>query len=528
MKPVPPHHLLSAYLDGELSSAEREEVERLLAESPQARQELEELKHVGELLRQLPRQSLPGTFSSQVLDECLSDTGQFSTETLAEMPSVPSSASVKLGSKSSAAARRWRGFVGLGFTLAAGALVFALVLPDPAKDRSEVATNSPHAANDVDQNFSTSDQYADRGQDEGQELAMAPANEGSLEQRNEAHIPQVAENQFLRPTNEPTKPQELLGDAVASQPVPEALPRTLPAQTAETLGEGGESPGEEVRVVKVFVDDRQKGLDNLQALLQQQQILREEADTAKPGESAANRKDLKDVTTLAVYVETTQNQLENALKALESEPAFQQVKPEAPIAVAQLDSYLHPAVRSRMLSGFGAGGAALPEPATPAIQGFRAARTPQAEVADKVEKGVSAKSAETKQAESKPEKAPSKAPQPDAAPEKKAAPAARRMSVAGGSPALNKLRDGLPQANRPSADADDKETDQKSASRQKPLTLPKALLEQLQKATPEAETIAEKSKDRSNTPRGRSGKRVQVLFILVDQPQPASPANSGR
>jgi hypothetical protein len=57
---------LSAYLDGELSAARVQEVERLLAESPDARRTLDELRHVREQVRSLPRVRVPAELASAV------------------------------------------------------------------------------------------------------------------------------------------------------------------------------------------------------------------------------------------------------------------------------------------------------------------------------------------------------------------------------------------------------------------------------------------------------------------------------
>ena len=57
-----------AYLDGELTAAQRAEVEGLLEQSPAARQLLEELRALSGTLQALPRQRLPEDLSSRVLD----------------------------------------------------------------------------------------------------------------------------------------------------------------------------------------------------------------------------------------------------------------------------------------------------------------------------------------------------------------------------------------------------------------------------------------------------------------------------
>jgi anti-sigma factor RsiW len=58
--------LLSAYLDGELSSEEVREVDRLLAEHPQFQQRLAEFRALGRYLQQLPRQSLSHSAAARI------------------------------------------------------------------------------------------------------------------------------------------------------------------------------------------------------------------------------------------------------------------------------------------------------------------------------------------------------------------------------------------------------------------------------------------------------------------------------
>lgn len=59
--------LLTAYLDGEVSDAERAEVETLIAGDPAARQLFSELRQTSELVAGLPRSSVPGNFSENVV-----------------------------------------------------------------------------------------------------------------------------------------------------------------------------------------------------------------------------------------------------------------------------------------------------------------------------------------------------------------------------------------------------------------------------------------------------------------------------
>ena len=67
MNSIPDDELLSAYLDGELSEGERARVEQLLAEQPEARQLLDELRALSGGFEALPRHRLEADFASRVL-----------------------------------------------------------------------------------------------------------------------------------------------------------------------------------------------------------------------------------------------------------------------------------------------------------------------------------------------------------------------------------------------------------------------------------------------------------------------------
>lgn len=554
MKPVPPHHLLSAFLDGELSSEEREVVERLLAESPAARQELQELERVGDLLRQISPETLPRSFATEVLDVCLSDTGPFESETLAELSASSGPALVEPAKPSSnKRPLPWRSIAGLSFSLAAVALVLVLVLPDPAKEHStEIAANSPQAS----ENDELEPSGTNRSREEGQEIALAPPNGIEAEEFNGVNLPQPADDQVQRAIKEMQIARDQPMDAFASRPPANPVSPTLPGQGDAGQGSPGQRGGfqrtfpqlgEQVAVVKVFVGDRRQGLDHLQEFLQRQNIQRVETASGKPGESAKD--DLKDSEMVAVYVETTEVELNNALEKLQKELVVQQVKRETPIAMAELDLKVDPKARKRMLPGFGGGGGVKPQPTAPSPQGFQAARLPkpqpEAKVGNKpVEKSAAKKDREPKAkgpqklaAKPNPITKPEAAPKPEAASEGQPEPAkkapAPRIGVASASNALDKLRSPFPEANNlrtlDGNEMGDREADRRR-SRQKQLTLPKALLDRLQKKHLEAETTPETPRETSNTP-AQPGKRVQVLFILVDQPSktapPAGQSNTG-
>ncbi|HEV7221313.1 MAG TPA: zf-HC2 domain-containing protein, partial [Pirellulales bacterium] len=67
MNPIPDDELLSAYLDGELSEADRARAEQLLAEQPEARQLLEDLRALHGSFEGLPVHRLDQDFPARVL-----------------------------------------------------------------------------------------------------------------------------------------------------------------------------------------------------------------------------------------------------------------------------------------------------------------------------------------------------------------------------------------------------------------------------------------------------------------------------
>ncbi len=89
--------LLSAYLDGELSPAERAQVESQLAADPQARQLVEELRALSGAVRDLPRHTANGHFSQRVVQAALAaranQNGEVTAASLAGAPVSPNSVS---------------------------------------------------------------------------------------------------------------------------------------------------------------------------------------------------------------------------------------------------------------------------------------------------------------------------------------------------------------------------------------------------------------------------------------------------
>ena len=147
--------------------------------------------------------------------------------------------------------------------------------------------------------------------------------------------------------------------------------------------------GDKVAVVKLTVVDRQQGLRDLQVLLKRHHIIAD--DAAPPEEKEPQAKEggrLKNSSLLAVYVETSDNQLAAAMRELQKEGGVRQLTIDAPITVAQLDPLMtsgpqkFEAQRRNQMQPFSAAGAGVPglQSLKPQFN-MKAARTPKAEPA---------------------------------------------------------------------------------------------------------------------------------------------------
>jgi len=124
------HELLSAYLDNEVTSEERIEVEKALAESAEVRTSLESLRQVQARLQAIPRRTLPADFHERVLREV-------DRRTPDPTVSVPSSGT-----------RRWMGVAAIATTVAALVLVAVMVVSN-RPDSNIVENSNPDGTGNV-------------------------------------------------------------------------------------------------------------------------------------------------------------------------------------------------------------------------------------------------------------------------------------------------------------------------------------------------------------------------------------------
>lgn len=188
--------LLSAYLDGELTDAERALVEQLLAEDTDAQQTLAGLQSVSETLRKMPRATPGADLSEEVLERVQAER---STEPESVMP-------LPVG-------RSPRGWLWAGLTVAAALVIMVWMPEDQAKAPGDLAKRDAAAG----------DMRPEAVPAPGSSTPRTPAEMYAASEHAE---PEAAVDAFLA---EPT-------------PVPVARPRPL---TDNIAGE----PGEESRLL---------------------------------------------------------------------------------------------------------------------------------------------------------------------------------------------------------------------------------------------------------------------------------------
>ncbi len=297
-----------------------------------------------------------------------------------------------------------------------------------------------------------------------------------------------------------------------------------------------QSRQEQVAVVKLPVENRRQALQELQALLARHQITIANpvvADAAESPEREAGA--AKDAELFAVYVDASDDRLAAVLKNLQQQTAFEKLQMEAPLAVAQLDALAVPPPAAdfkgqfRKLpsgAGFGGGAGGL-KSLKPQV--MRTTRSPNFKPAIPDEKKPLAEPL-PQQSKKEPGKTAPEA-HKDKTPILQKAPAPR-IGIAKSS-ALPRLADGIPPAKKRDDNAKAKSAARRFGVRSLPADLPSTqrelrlsptvlneLRQQITNASPQKTENAKSQTEQPATPRPLPpGKRMQVLFILVDKPQ---------
>lgn len=292
--------VLSAYIDGELSPAEVLAVERWLKSSPQALQKLADFRRLSGLLQDLPQEELPEEFAGQVL-------AQAERQML-----LPAQRNVGVPS----VIRRVRFWaVSVGLPVAAACLLVAIQwnrngeapevadvlhkpLPKSAPGREEIASNAlpSKTGDDVRPMRAASAALADATDSE-----TAP-HEKSRQQdsRPPAITATDTASNGLESGTGTRRPEE-------SRPAGNDSVLTVLNQIKE-FNDSGKIP-----VVRIFVVDRQDGLEVLQVMLEGKNIARDEPSS--PSASRGHEESTSDKR--ALFVVASAGELTSALKSLE-------------------------------------------------------------------------------------------------------------------------------------------------------------------------------------------------------------------
>ena len=312
--PLPTDDLLSAFHDGEITSAERAAAEQRLATSADTRREFSEFNQISALLNELPRDRLPSEFPQQVLQ---------AIEREMLIPSRPIDSGDATRTQSS---RRWIGVAAV-LTSAAGLLLLVRALDDRAgrdvvKDQRLAGTqNIPSAPVGI---------VAESP------LPMAADNSAAFAGKSDLAAGAAGQNGVLAsaPTSTFTRARIAGGTAGDKFVLDQAALRT--ADVGEVVRAIQQTEGDEVAVVFLTVVDRQEGLNGLQLLLTKNRFTRSEDEATGKADRLSSPAGDADVMQ-AVLVKSNVAQLATALKQLSQEKYLQNLEVNQSVLLAELN-----------------------------------------------------------------------------------------------------------------------------------------------------------------------------------------------
>lgn len=253
MNGTPSNERLSAWLDNELSLDERAEVEKLLADSPELREELEELQRLSGHLQRLPVEKAPAGLHQAVMRS-------IERETLLSGDHLSSTDSSGVARRRSMRA----------MTTAAGvALAVGLGLWFSSDRGSDVAIVDPVGPEIVKAHQTRRDMQANRRESKNRLSVELPTRQFEID-RSE------------------------LGEADIGDII-EAVRRD----------------GDSVSIVRLTVVDREAGLESLRVLLAHQDIPLDVANAARTGGNELSRRGL-----VAVFVESPSEQISQTIEQM--------------------------------------------------------------------------------------------------------------------------------------------------------------------------------------------------------------------
>lgn len=258
MNDKPTNSLISAYHDGELTAAERTEVERLLATSPEARAELEAYRQVSSLLREAGRPALDRDLTPMVM------------QTIEQDMLLPKAAQPLRGRQAN-----WTKWAAVVAAVAMCLIVVVGINLQRDPQAPVVAQNTPVTP--------------DVKPVEVKPIDITPKPEGS-------NAVTIAKNDatVVKPIDVGIAPEDLPLEVI------ENLKQAVPGKIVRYLKQSGK---DEVAVFHLMVLDVQPGLESLQMILSAQQISGPKEKNGQVG-------------VMAVYVQANQDQMDKVIAEL--------------------------------------------------------------------------------------------------------------------------------------------------------------------------------------------------------------------
>jgi anti-sigma factor RsiW len=345
---LPKDDLLSAFHDGEATSAERVVVEQRLSASAEARQELAKIQQVSSLLKDLPRESLPSEFPQQVL------------KAVEREMLIPSGRSPDGDAKWTQKARSWwtqqsssrRWACGAGTVLTSAAGLFLLVRA--LDGEPSTAPQSPlQIAATSSREGTSADDYRNSGAMPAGVATETAVPSDHLESRMSNRVDRaLGSNSVVFDAPASTTASNTNRDGVLARSGGLYFDQsTLREAEIGDVVDALQTNGDQVAVVRLTVVDRQKGRKHLQVLLAKNHIPQSDAgEAAKTFSDARSERESADLAKrnsgqgaateqmLAVYVESDSQQLAATLRQLRESQIVQSLEVEQPILLAQLDA----------------------------------------------------------------------------------------------------------------------------------------------------------------------------------------------
>lgn len=336
------HDMLSAFFDDEAAPDERRKVEQLRAGSAEVRQELDEFGRVSDLLRDLPRASLPPEFSAEILR--LAERRMLLADAPPALPSpVPPARGRVLP--------RWWYAVG-GIAASAAAVLMTLrweeerhapenggLTPVIAMKSGAPGSGAPEFKAPVSADASPHAEGLHEAEEGTRVLAKHSASsKNEIATRGQA----VTEHALAgRTPIENSLNRRDVRTAGGNQTRPDLKDVKWADLPVGQMVEAIDSSGDKIAIVKVIVVERQAGLEAVQVVLEKNAIPRQGGARTEMNNlqvRVAQEGKPEDLTA-DLFVEATGEQLANAIQNLMHDNQVIELELESPIAVAQLDAH---------------------------------------------------------------------------------------------------------------------------------------------------------------------------------------------